>query len=85
MKVSEKISELKSDLIQLFGESDTLIRSIELKEKYVSIAEAFEENRNSGMKYENAILEVSEVFFVSERTVKRALKFHSSLVPKDWP
>lgn len=80
MKPTEQIANLKKSLLELFGEDDAVIRAIELKEKYLKIATSFERLRNQDVKYEDALQQVKEEFFVSESTIKTALRFHDSLV-----
>lgn len=80
MKPTEKIEQLKSDLIDLFGENDSIIRAIEVKEQYLNIADTFHSYRDKGIKYEDAMYRTRELFHVSESTVKRSISFTESMV-----
>ncbi len=79
MKLKKEIAAIRRDLIALFGEDDAAVRALELKEKYLEIAEEFHRVREF-KSYDVALQFVCSEFHISESTCKRAISFHKALV-----
>ena len=83
MKASQKIERLKRDVRELFGDGHPATRSIELRERYALMAEEAERLRSVGYTYQESIDRVCLVFYCSEGTAKRALRFYAGFTKMD--
>ena len=79
MKASQKIQQLKRDLRLLFGDDDPAFKALELKEWYLKAAAEFQRLRDVGYSYQESLDRTCVVFYCSESTCKRAIKFYNKV------
>lgn len=75
MKATKKIERLRNELIELFGPDDPSVKAVELKQAKMEIAGYFFSLRDEGVGYEQALRETQQHCFISESTVRRAIRF----------
>ena len=79
MTAKKQIEAIRSDLIQMFGRSDAIVRALELKIRYYQIGREFQQVRKFN-SYEKALQFVCNEFFVSKSTAKRAIQAYEAMV-----
>ena len=82
MSAKKQIQEIRSDLIQMFGRSDAIVKALELKIRYYQIGREFQQVRKFN-SYEKALQFVCNEFFVSKSTAKRAIQAYEAMVQKN--
>ena len=79
MAAKRQIEEIRSDLIQMFGRSDAIVRALELKVRYYEIGREFHMVRKFS-SYEKSLEYVCNEFYVSKSTAKRAIATFEAMV-----